>query len=59
LFAGDEEEKEISEAIDKAIDKGKLKSVDHLKEKLTFAREAAVNYSRKDARVTLRLSSGT
>lgn len=53
----DEEEQEISEAIDKAIDKGKLKSVDYLKKKLAFAREAATNYSRKDARVTLRLSS--
>jgi predicted DNA binding CopG/RHH family protein len=53
----DEEEKEISEAIDKAIDKGQLKSVDNLEEELVFAREAATNYFRKDARVTLRLSS--
>ncbi len=54
----DEEEKEISEAIDEAIDKGQLKSVENLEEELTFAREAAANYFKKDARVTLRLSSG-
>jgi predicted DNA binding CopG/RHH family protein len=54
----DEEERALSEAIDKVIDKGKLKSVDNLKEKLSCAKKAAANYFRKDARVTLRLSSG-
>jgi predicted DNA binding CopG/RHH family protein len=53
----DEEEKEISDALDKAIDKDQLKSVDNLEEELAFAREAAANYFKKDARVTLRLSS--
>jgi len=54
----DEEEKEISDAIDKAIDEGCLKSVENLEEELAFARQAAANYFKKDARVTLRLSSG-
>lgn len=53
----DEEEQEISDALDKAIDKGKLKSVKHLKEEVAFAREAAARYFRKDARVNIRLSS--
>ena len=49
----DEEEQEITEA----IDKGKLKSVANLKEELAFAKEAAANYLRKDARVNIRISS--
>lgn len=53
----DEEEQELSDVIDQAIDKGKLKRVRNIKEKLSSAREAAANYFRKDARVTLRLSS--
>jgi predicted DNA binding CopG/RHH family protein len=52
----DAEEKKISEAIDKTIENGELKSVENLQEELSFAREAAANYARKDARVTLRLS---
>lgn len=53
----DQEEQSISNAIDKAIDEGTLKSVDNLKEEIAFAKEAAKNFSRKDARITLRLSS--
>lgn len=52
----DKEEKEISEAIDKLVDKGQLKSVEHLEEKLVQARESAAHYIKKDARITLRLS---
>ncbi|MFT3741558.1 MAG: hypothetical protein QM752_02625 [Gammaproteobacteria bacterium] len=52
----DEEESEISKAIDVAIDKGILKSVNNLEEELEFSKKAASNYLRKDARVTLRLS---
>jgi predicted DNA binding CopG/RHH family protein len=53
----DEEEQEISDAIDQAIDQGKLKSTDNLEEEMAFAREAAANYFRKDARVNIRISS--
>jgi len=53
----DEEEQKISDALDEAIDKGSLKSVKNLKEKLAFAHEAATNYLRKDARVNIRISS--
>ncbi len=49
----DKEEQAISDA----LDKGTLKSVSNLKEEMAFAREAAANYFRKDARVTLRLSN--
>lgn len=52
----DEEEQEISKAIDLAIEKGTLKSVDNFEEELAFAKKAASNYLRKDARITLRLS---
>ena len=54
----DEYEQEISDAVDEAIDKGTLKSVDNLEEELVFAKEAAANFLRKDERVTLRLSTG-
>lgn len=54
----DEEEQEISQAIDQAIDKNELKSVDNLEEELALAKEAAANFLRKDERVTLRISSG-
>ncbi len=54
----DEEEKEIRDTIDKAIDKRQLKSVENLPEELAFTREAATNYFKKDVCVTLRLSSG-
>ncbi|OGO92794.1 MAG: hypothetical protein A3F10_04655 [Coxiella sp. RIFCSPHIGHO2_12_FULL_42_15] len=53
----DEEEREVSDSIDQAIEQGKLKSIEHLEEELAFSREAAANFLRKDARVTLRLSS--
>lgn len=53
----DPEEQEISDAIDQAIDSGKLKSVANLKEKVALAREAAAEYFRKDARVNIRISS--
>jgi predicted DNA binding CopG/RHH family protein len=52
----DKEEQEISDALDQAINEKKLKRVKHLKEELAFAREAAVNYFRKDARVNIRIS---
>ncbi|MEN9449484.1 MAG: hypothetical protein RJA83_98 [Pseudomonadota bacterium] len=54
----DKEEQAISDAIDKALDRGKLKSIKNLKKEMNLAREAAANFQRKDARVTLRLSSG-
>lgn len=54
----DKEEQAISDAIDKALDRGKLKSIKNLKKGMNLAREAAANFQRKDARVTLRLSSG-
>ena len=50
------EEQELSDAIDNAIDKGKLKSVSNLKEEMAIAKQAAHNYFRKDARITVRLS---
>src|SRR5215475_3242926 len=54
----DKEEQAISDAVDKAIDGGTLKSVKNLKKEINLAREAAANFLRKDVRVTLRLSSG-
>lgn len=53
----DEYEQELSDALDHSIEKGKLKSVDNLKEEMDFAKEAAANYFRKDARVNIRISS--
>lgn len=52
----DQEEQEISDAVDQAIAKGKLKSVDNLNEELAFAQKAAANYFRKDKRVNIRIS---
>ena len=49
----DEEEQEISDA----IDAGKLKSVPNVKEEISFAKKAAANYFRKNARVNIRISS--
>ena len=49
----DEEEREINEA----INKGELKSVTNLAEEVTFAKAAAANYLRKNARVNIRISS--
>lgn len=56
-FQLDQEEEEISNAFDVAVDKATLKSVKNLKKELKFAKDAAENYSRKDARVTLRISN--
>ncbi len=53
----DKEEQDISNAIDQAIDRGKLKSSTHLKKELAFAKKAATHFLRKDERITLRLSS--
>jgi predicted DNA binding CopG/RHH family protein len=52
----DEYEQELSDAIDTAIDRGELKSVDNLEEQMAFAKEAATNYFRKNARVNIRIS---
>lgn len=49
----DQEEQEINDA----IENGKLKSIKHLKKEMGFAKKAAANYSRKDARVNIRISS--
>ncbi len=56
-FGLDQEEQDISDAIDQLIEKGKLKSVNNLKEELAFSKEAAANYFRKDKRVNIRISS--
>ena len=53
----DNEEQEISNSIDQAIDKGELKSVDNLEEEIALAQEAAATYFRKDARITIRIST--
>jgi predicted DNA binding CopG/RHH family protein len=49
----DKEEQEISDA----VDRGELKSIPDLKQELAFAKKAAANYLRKDARVNIRISS--
>lgn len=48
----DAEEQELLEA----FESGELKSVDNLAEEIAFAKEAAANYFRKDARINIRLS---
>lgn len=53
----DQEEQDISNAIDQAIDHGKLRSITNLKKELTFAKKAATHFLRKDERITIRLSS--
>ena len=53
----DQEEQTISDAVNQLIEKGKLKSVNNLTEELTFAKEAAAEYFRKDQRVNIRISS--
>jgi len=50
----DEEEKKLLAS----VEAGEWESVDNLAEEITFAQEAAENFLRKDARVTLRISSG-
>lgn len=53
----DEEEQEISDAIDKAIEHGELKSVANLTQRMEEARQIAANTLHKDARVHIRISS--
>ncbi|NNM58314.1 MAG: hypothetical protein HKM04_00655, partial [Legionellales bacterium] len=50
----DPEEQELLES----VERGEWKSVDNLEEEMSFAKEAAVNFLRKDERITLRISSG-
>lgn len=50
----DPEEQELLES----VERGEWKSVKDSKKEAAFAKEAAANFLRKDARVTLRLSSG-
>jgi len=45
------------QALLESVERGEWKSVDNLEEETAFAREAAANFSHKDARITLRLSS--
>lgn len=49
----DAEEQELLES----IERGEWKTTSNAKEEATFAREAAANYLRKDARVNIRISS--
>ena len=49
----DEEELEIL----KSYENGELRSVDNLAQEIKLARETAANTLRKDARITLRISS--
>lgn len=50
----DSEEQELL----KSVERGEWKTVKNSKEERAFAKEAAANFLRKDARVTLRLSGG-
>jgi len=43
----DDYEQEISDAIDQALDKGELKSIANLAEKLAFSKEAAADFLRQ------------
>lgn len=49
----DLEEQELLES----VERGEWKPVENSKEEALFAKEAAANFLRKDARITLRLSS--
>lgn len=49
----DKEEQDIL----RSVEKGEWKSVENLDDEKAFVKEAATNFLRKDARVTLRLSS--
>jgi len=53
----DEEEQELSDAFDKAIESGELKSVPHVAARIAEAKQIAANTLRKDARVNIRISS--
>jgi predicted DNA binding CopG/RHH family protein len=54
----DKEEQELSDALDKAIEQGELRSVPDLSEQMAQAKIAATNTLRKEERITLRISSG-
>ena len=56
-FNLDEEEQELSDALDQAMNKGKLNSVDNLAEELIFAKIAATNYLHKVATVNIPISN--
>ena len=49
----DEEESEILEA----FEQGTLKRVENFEEEMAFAKQAAENFSKKDARLNIRISS--
>lgn len=49
----DKEEQELL----KSFERGEWKTVNNSEEELAFAKEAAANFLRKDARITLRISS--
>ncbi len=53
----DEDEQEINDAIDQAMEGGELKSVSNLAERMAEAKQIAANTLRKDARVNIRISS--
>lgn len=52
----DEYEQELSDALDQAMGKGKLKNVPNLEEEMALAKRAAANYLRKDAKINIRLT---
>jgi predicted DNA binding CopG/RHH family protein len=52
----DKYERELSDAVDEAINRGKLKSISNLEEEKALVKEAAANYFRKNARVNIRIS---
>ena len=49
----DREEKDLLAS----VERGEWKSVSNLKEEITFAKKAAANFLRKDARINIRISS--
>lgn len=49
----DKEEQELLES----FERGEWKTVNNYEEEVAFAKEAAANFLRKDARITLRISS--
>lgn len=57
VFNLDAEEREISEGLERLLEEGKLKSVRHAKKKIALAKEAAVDFRRKNARVSICLTS--
>ncbi len=44
------------QALSESLEKGEWKTVDNFKEEVALAKEAAINYLRKDARVNIRIS---